>query len=1083
MSLEVLINELNYAQSPYYRRSEDAFEPETVHLFRTAKSVNLDLNEFSGLDGIYVFKRSPHGENDILAAQPAVFVASAATEIDARKIHQRLWNLSNAPFIIIVLPQQIRIYTGFHYSSQSKETGLLDTFEIDKIQQINTLLSSLASVAVDSGQIWASQYAAVLDLNQRVDYSLLNNLKKLGKVLEENGLTQEISHALIGKYVYFSYLRDRKILTDNWLSEQGITVGDIFSHNATIDTVQKLTEALEQRFNGRIFPLDFVKARKETLEDKHVSWVASVFKGDKIISTAPETIQQLHLPFQAYNFQYIPVETLSSIYEQFIDNRKAKGAIYTPEFLADYLLSEVEWAKPIVRGGKILDPACGSGIFLVLAYRRLIEKEIVRLRQRLTPHDLKEILVESIYGVERERDACYITEFSLILTLLHYVNPPDLDRLEFKFPNLHNTQIFETDFFDLKSEQSDAQFWAKRLNFDWIVGNPPWTSKLNKKEDRFALSWIKLSQHKVSGQRVAEAFSWLVMHLLNPKGIVGLLLPATSLYNLNSKKFRQKFFTEHAVLRFTNFANLRDFLFGKDKKDVLPAATVIYRTALNQEDQPEIIHYGIWGVEQKTSHNNSPWSITINENGIRTISPYLAQTGEFIIWKIALWGTYIDERIIKKIQFLIPETLNDICQKNKLVFHEGSQLRDYQSDSIDELIHVPCIKDKKQFNTNTMKYIPFRFSLPSSILDDIPDEKCYVRKQGGQKGLSVTWAPHIVISPAWQNYIAYSNEDFVISPRQMGIAAQKKSVPHKEDYLKALTVYLNSSLVAYYLFFHSPEWGISRRAKRVSTTEVGRLPTPDFTMEQTRNLAKFYEDIVYYEQDRVSRLVAELKSTQLELNIGETEYNRISHDQAQYNGNPLTPREYKKIKPSLDLLQIQVQRQIDKKIYELLKIPLDTRLIIDEFIQVRLPLDQVTTNKKSVREPTPKELLAYAKELQAELNAFTMEAAYHQVSIAFSNDLVECIVEITNEQSIEEVKPVKVEVTQDSIQTLLFAELSENIREQISQWVYIQRSLYLFDGPHIHLYKAPRLIDWTRTQAIHDAGEIIGRILTESTGY
>ena len=61
----------------------------------------------------------------------------------------------------------------------------------------------------------------------------------------------------------------------------------------------------------------------------------------------------------------------------------------------------------------------------------------------------------------------------------------------------------------------------------------------------------------------------------------------------------------------------------------------------------------------------------------------------------------------------------------------------------------------------------------------------------------------------------------------------------------------------------------------------------------------------------------------------------------------------------------------------------------------------------------------------------------------------------------------------------ILSELSKSLREQISQWIYVQRGLRLFDGARIHLYKASRLIDWTRTQAMNDAGDILGEVLTE----
>ncbi len=78
--------------------------------------------------------------------------------------------------------------------------------------------------------------------------------------------------------------------------------------------------------------------------------------------------------------------------------------------------------------------------------------------------------------------------------------------------------------------------------------------------------------------------------------------------------------------------------------------------------------------------------------------------------------------------------------------------------------------------------------------------------------------------------------------------------------------------------------------------------------------------------------------------------------------------------------------------------------------------------------------------------------------------------------------PVVVDTTSvkqgDLTPSLVLSELNESLREQISQWAYVQRSLRLFDGPRIHLYKLPRLIDWTRTQAMNDAGDIIEEVLT-----
>jgi len=902
-----------------------------------------------------------------------------------------------------------------------------------------------------------------------VDKRLLSNLEQLGQALKESGLRDEVAHALIGQYVYLSYLRDRGILSDEWLAQQRITPHSVVTHRATVSSLQKLVEALEDRFNGKIFPIEFDK--EDTLKDDHVSWVASVFSGAEIKDTAPDIVRQLHLPFRAYDFQYIPVETLSAIYEQFIYERKAKGAIYTPEALADYLLSEVESAKPLERGMRILDPACGSGVFLVLAYRRLIEKEITRLGRELKPEELCDILQESIYGVERERDACYVTEFSLVLTLLHYTEPRDLQNLEFQFPDLHNKHIFKHDFFDIEDQECMGKFWQQGLEFDWIVGNPPWIKlKPTTTGEEFARAWMdnpqNISERPIGDNRVAEAFSWLVTDLLSPEGVVGLILPATSLFNLKSRNYRRHFFTKHEVLRITNLANLRDVLF--DGRSKLPAATIIYRQAVDSREKPSIVHYGPFSLNQLPGARKKPWVITINENEIQIVSPYEAEKGETSLWKFALWGTYRDKRATERISYLFPNTLNEVCEKRGWPFSEGVQLRHRGTKPNYELVeYIAELRGKKRFRTDLMNKSLLRFSVSQNVLEDIPDEMCYVRKRGGKAGLSVTQAPHIILSPGWMSYIVYSDEDFVIPPRQIGIAAPEEDA----EYLQALSVFLNSSLVTYYLFFHAQEWGVFRQARRVSITEVRKIPTPELTRGQIEELAGLLDELTEVENREVLGFISEMRGR------GPTRLDLASHsagNTAKFSlPEGLTKEEADQF---VAHLRAKLQKKIDDEVFDLFDIPEDIRLLAEEFVQVRLSLDKPSAIESITRKPSDQELLAYARELRDGLDEFVMGTAYHRVSITHSDELIECIVDITQGDAPIPVNGNSIKVG-DLTTTRLLAELSDSLREQFSQWVYVQRGLRLFDGPRVYIYKMPRLVDWTRTQAMNDASDIIGEAL------
>ena len=1064
MLLSALIKELDYEQSVHYRSHVSEFEPETAHLFRAAND--------AGVSGIYGFQASPAISQRVVVDRPAVYVAQAEDLIYARSIHRSLWNLRYAPYLIVLLPHQVRVYTGFKYSEEDPNEGFLDEIPLNDLR---LLLAEFSSEAIDTGRIWQrGKYKHQLDQQQRVDKRLLRNLRQLGGVLKDQGLDTSVAHALIGKYVYIRYLWDRGILTEEWLQEQHITKTSVFSREATTDGLFRLTTALENRFNGKIFPIDFMQPSAPT--DRHVQLTASVFMGDEIVSKHNRTvIEQLHLDFRAYNFAYIPIEILSEVYEQFIEDAKEKGAIYTPEILADYLLSEVSTVKPLIKETKILDPACGSGVFLVLAYRRLIEAELARDGESKLSHGKLEALLNNIYGVERELDACYVAEFSLILTLLNYVDPRELQKIEFHFPTLHNVTIFHSDFFDLEGTHYDGRFWQRGLTFDWIVGNPPWIELKDDGEEELARQWMQDPVNKierpVSGKRVAEAFSWLVTDLLRLDGIIGLLLPASSLFNHEARNYRRHFFTDHHVFRITNFSNLRWILFPDNE---FPAFTIVYRPLNNAEEEKKpIIHYAPLSIDQVVDLRESPWVITINEQEIQMIDASEAETGETLVWKLAFLGTFQDKRAIQAIEMLFPSTLGDFCNQRNWPFSEGAQLRDKRAFAASTLKNIDELRGKKRFQREAMTDALFRFSVPQFVLSNVPDEMCAIRKRGGEKGLSLMQAPHIVISPSWGSYVTFSDVDFLIPPRVIGIAGSEKDA----NTLRALALYLNSSLVSYYLFFHVPEWGVFRNARYVTLRELKKIPVPDFSSDQVRELVTLHHRLVDGEQQSILEAFAKARSPQMEF---------LNSHQAEPSSDIPVPdllskaskKQKAQIEKEIDAFHESARRIIDEKIFDLFDIPEDIRMLVTDFVQVRLLLDRPVAFERVIREPDEQELLDYAYELRDELDSFVGDSTHHGVTITYSPDLIECIIEI-----IDTDIPVTLDTSKvrsgDLTASLILSELNKGLREQVSQWIYVQRGLRLFDGPRILLYKPPRLIDWTRTQAMNDAGDIVGEVLTK----
>jgi type I restriction-modification system DNA methylase subunit len=988
----------------------------TEHLFRAAKK--------AGVQGAYVFQTSPPKQK-ILPPRPAVYVAEAKTRDEAREIHQRLWNLGNAPFIVILLPNEIRVYTGFDFSLTNEKQGLVK--EIKEIiditfENIRDQLADFRADSIDSGRIWETQ-SKYITPEKKVDTHLLSNLKALENYLKGRELDLPIIHALIGKYVYIRYLYDRKILSEEWLTENNINLDFVLSRNATLSGLLHLTEILENRFNGAIFPLP--SNIEATLSDEIVALVASTFKGDDPISG------QLHFEsedFKAYDFSYIPVETLSSIYEQFLHSQgtgKKVGAVYTPEPVADYLLCELEESKPLQSGMRILDPCCGSGIFLVLAYRRLIELALAQSpNNKLKPTELRRIL-ENLYGIERNEEACYVAEFSLILTLLNYIDPPDLHRnKQFKFPSLHNTQIFECDFFNDKSD-----FCKQDQKFDWIVGNPPWIElEQGSTTEEPAFDWInEHSEEKpVSNNRVCEAFTWRVVDFLKDDGCVGLLVHAKSLFNNNSEKYRSEFFKEHKVSRITNFSSLRKVLFNGRAK--APAATFIYSRVKENIVKPPIVHCAPFVINQMSifpwgnPKQKAGWLLTINDNEVQTVSHQEAETGESLIWKIAFWGTHRDRKAIQRLSRLFPTTLGKIKEDRNWFLCEGIQLRN--RDEVDESTLEPVdeIRDLSRFNVTALRNCSSRFVVPETALEKIPIEENFVRKRGGKAGLNLIKAPHLVLN---STYALYSDRNFVIPSGQIGLSA-----PHEDaDYLRALSIFRNSSIVQYYLFFTSPQLGVDRG--RITLEAFQKLPVPLFSDYQISQLAQLHRDFSKRECDIL-------------------------------------------------LNNKDVQDELDNMVENSLDIPKNIGVLANEFMRVRLSLNEGKSQGIAINLPSLEALFDYGNTLRDELDIFTEGSGLrHKIVLNRSKELVVCSVEFI--QSDDPISDNPINVSTEETQgesSALFASIREKTKQRFSQWVYVQRSLRIFEDSRVYICKSPRLIDWTRTQALNDSDDIIAEILS-----
>ena len=1006
-TLDAVLVQLGYRGSPFFREIEDVADSAAAHLLRDAHRAKVRGAYFirTGVD---------HRE------RPAVYLATATTADDAREIHRLLWNQGSAPFVVVSLPGQVRVYTSFAYDATDESIGEVSV--VNDLDAVGDALSFLRSESIDSGALWQEQAKHIAD-ERRVDYALLNALRELScHLIDQHAVDRDVAHSLVGRFVYLYYLRDRGILSDQWLESVGVSPDAVFSPAVRLAAFRRLTGAVDERFNGHIFPIDWSAPTAPSAEA--VCAAGRAFSGEKLAS-GQKTL------FRVFNFSYIPIELLSAIYEQFLHETgkgAERGAFYTAESLTDYILSEVDGVKALTPNMRVLDPCCGSGVFLVLAYRRLIEQEMRRRQSsRLTPKELRSILVTSIFGVERDRDACLVAEFSLILTLLSYIDPPELHRppnLNFKFPCLHNSQIFEADFFD-----DSSQFWKRdELRFDWIVGNAPWKEiDPGNPDHAHAIAWMRQAGHEnlVARNRLSEAFTWRLRDRLAADGIAGLMVAASSLTNDHSAPFRRAFFAQNAVYKVTNLANLTYVAFTSAKE---PGAVFVY-APLDGADAPDIIHFGPLLVNQPTSVSTArggrtpPWLLTVSEAEVQAISAAEAKRGAAETWKVALFGTPRDSRALAQLRELFPLTLGELARERGWSLALGLQLRpdagpDGENAPIENadvarwfgglrlMQKPPRLKGSHYF------VVPERWLVPNKL-------GTFIRKRGGQKGLAIAREPHLFL---WNEFAAFSETDFIIPHADIGLSAP----PDDADWLRAIAMVWTSSITRYVLVLGlSSSWGIGRSV--IDHGDASGVPVPRFTESQVSQLAAIHR--------------------------------QLSADSMQ----PLHGG-------------VDWQGRVDAAVAEVLSIPDQIKLLSREFLEFKFPALQGRTPAELTRRPDEGQLRRYAVRLKAELDGFVQRRARrHGVAVTHSPEGIVASVEITDDTGSANVTVRRATTSsQDFVRSILRAA-----QQEYGQWVYVSRSVRVFSGRTIHICKAARRIEWTETQALLDAADIVAEVATQ----
>lgn len=546
---------------------------------------------------------------------PIVYLSHADSVEEARHHHRWAWSQGLTPWLIVAVQDSFIICPGFDFSSEGDWASHVVLVDANNLQKggAGSGLQDFTAVRLRSSLQWRDfrlQSAGTVD--KRLLRALEHLHKRLTPAISGAELPPAIINRLIGRVLYTFLLLDRGIVPRAWA--KGLILDDPLQMvRPAIPLAQfwVLQDQIDDIFNGAVFVLD--SNQRISIQQEHLDLAIDYLRGGTTLHKGGEQAELFEIDLTA-----IQIETLSAVYEEFLRSEnpisvRNDGIVYTPPFLVDFVINRLDDEREFSKNSRVLDPTAGSGVFLVAAFRRIVERVLAERRlQRLPMEELRQILEQCIYGVEKAASAAAVAAFSLYLNLLEYADPTELlaivnERRRPKvFPPLIGSNILVADFFSAPRHFEDIEFTC-------VAGNPPW--KPLEKVTTCSIDSID----PVDGREASEHITWLSLRrYLGSHGMLGLVMPSKSISSPSAKTFLTTLGRAFHVRAIVNLSQWRRHLFENAEQ---PAALLfVSARAVTHASRTAFYSPALW---TQPFTPKAMWTLTVDRSDVQWLPSFL----------------------------------------------------------------------------------------------------------------------------------------------------------------------------------------------------------------------------------------------------------------------------------------------------------------------------------------------------------------------------------------------------------------------------------------------------------------------------